>query len=73
MYSRQMAEMFPSEDLNQMHYCVNTKCFYNEHLFRPSELEWGEKWCKEQFDLVAVPRCPSCRQWMEEYNDAENS
>jgi len=71
MYSRPFAEMFPSESLDQMWMCENLACFYQDALFQPSELEWYERWSKVEHCLVPQPRCPSCGQWMEVYNDGE--
>jgi len=73
MYSRFLAEMFPSEDIRPLWSCSNTACFYVDVLFNPSELEWGERWCHTERNLVPVPRCPSCRTWMEVYVDAEKA
>jgi len=61
MYSRHFAEMFPSEDLHTMWCCVNPQCFYLDALFKPTEVDWREKWCHIAFDLVPIPLCPSCR------------
>jgi len=73
MYSRAFTEMFPSEDLQKLWSCVNSQCFYQDALFKPSELEWHERWCEVERNLVPIPRCPSCRQWMEVYEDAEKT
>jgi len=73
MYSRQVAEMFPSELLASMWCCFNIQCFYFDTLFKPTELEWQQRWCEVERTLVPVPRCPSCRQFMEVYTDAETT
>ena len=58
--------------LEALHECLNEHCFYVNHLFKVAEITvWTHRWNPDLQMLDLIPRCPSCNEVMEVYQDAE--
>lgn len=69
MFSRVIAECFPSEDLPVLFACETRECFYYETLFKPSEAVPKETYDPKHSMMVVQLRCPSCDSVLQEWSD----
>jgi len=71
MYHRLLADCFPYEDLPTLYQCVSRGCFYYETLLKYDECDWKHEWNGESLPLL--PKCPSCNETLDEYEDPDGS